>query len=54
LAHFSFGIFETVLNRSKDERTILQAIKRRKAKWIGHILARNSLLRNVIEGKREG
>jgi hypothetical protein len=29
-------------------------IKRRNAKWIGHILRRNCLLKHVIEGKVEG
>jgi len=28
----------------KEERNILQIIKRRKAKWIGHMLHRNCLL----------
>jgi hypothetical protein len=32
----------------------LHTIKRRKANWIGHILRRNSLLKQVIEGKLEG
>jgi len=35
-------------------RNILQAIKRRKANWIGHILHWNCLLKHVIEGKTEG
>jgi hypothetical protein len=38
----------------KEERNILHTIKRRKAKWIGHILRRNCLLKHVIEGKLEG
>jgi hypothetical protein len=45
---------EEVLNRVKEERTILHTIKRRKATWIGHILRRNCLLKRVIEGKLEG
>jgi hypothetical protein len=36
------------------ERTILHAIKRRKATWIGHILHRNCLVKHVIEGKIGG
>jgi hypothetical protein len=43
-----------VLHRVKEERNILQKIKRRKANWIGHILHRNCLLKHVIEGKIEG
>jgi hypothetical protein len=38
----------------KEERNIVQTIKRRKANWIGHILCRNCLLKHVIEGKLEG
>jgi len=43
-----------VLQRVKEERNVLQTIKRRKANWNGHILPRNCLLKNVIEGKIEG
>ena len=35
---------EKMLQRFKEERNILQTIKRRKANWIGHILCRNCLL----------
>jgi hypothetical protein len=45
---------EEVLHRVKEERNIVQTIKRRKANWIGHILRRNCLLKHVIEGKLEG
>jgi len=43
-----------VLHRVKEERKILHTIKRRKDNWIGHILHRDYLLRQVIEGKTEG
>jgi hypothetical protein len=43
---------EEVLHRVK-ERNIVHTIKRRKANWIGHILRRNCLLKQVIEGKLE-
>jgi hypothetical protein len=43
-----------VLHRVKEERNILHTIKRRKANWIGYILRRNCLIKNVIEGKLEG
>jgi hypothetical protein len=43
-----------VLCRVKDERNIIQTVNRRKADWIGHILCRNCLLEQVIEGKIEG
>jgi hypothetical protein len=45
---------EEVLYRVKEERNILNTIKRREANLIGHILRRNSLLKHVIEGKLEG
>jgi hypothetical protein len=45
---------EEVLHRVKEERNILNTIKRRKANWIGHILRRNCLLKHVIGGKLEG
>jgi hypothetical protein len=32
----------------------LLTIKRRKVNWIGHILRRNCMLRQVIDGKIEG
>jgi len=40
---------EKVLQRVKEEQNILQAIKRWKAIWIGHILGRNCLLEHVIQ-----
>jgi hypothetical protein len=42
-----------VLQRFKEERNILQAVQRRKATRIGHILCSNCLLKHVIEGKIE-
>jgi hypothetical protein len=44
---------EKVLVRGKDYRNILNAIKRRKANCIGHILRRNCLLKHIIEDKIE-
>jgi hypothetical protein len=35
-------------------RCILHEIIKRKANWIGHILRRNCLLKEVIEGKIKG
>ena len=35
-------------------RNILHAITKWKANWIGHILRRNCLLKQVIEGKIKG
>ena len=45
---------EEVLRRVKNEGNTLQTIKRRNAKWVGHMLRRNYLLRHVIEGKING
>jgi hypothetical protein len=45
---------EEVLHRVKEERNILQTIKRRKVNWIGHISRRNCILKHMIEGKLEG
>jgi hypothetical protein len=46
---------EEVLLRIKEQRNILHEISKRKANCFGHILRRNCLLRQVIEGKiKEG
>jgi len=45
---------EEVLLRVNEQRNILLEIRKRKANWIGHILRRNCLLKQVIEGKIEG
>jgi hypothetical protein len=39
--------------RVKEERNILQKIKRKKVSWIVHILHRNCLRKHVTEGKIE-
>ena len=43
-----------VLHSDKEEGKILQTIKGRKVNWIGHILCRNCILIDVMEGKIEG
>ena len=45
---------EEVLLRVNEQRNILHEIRKRKANWIGHILLRNCLLKQVIEGKIKG
>ena len=45
---------EEVLLRVIEQRNILQEIRKRKANWIGHILRRSCLLKQVIEGKMKG
>jgi hypothetical protein len=37
-----------------EQRNILHEIRKRKANWIGHILRRNCLLKEVIEGNIKG
>jgi hypothetical protein len=37
-----------------EQRNIPHDIRKRKANWIGHILSRNCLLKQVIEGKIKG
>ena len=45
---------EDVLLRVNEQRNILHEIRKRKANWIGHILRRKCLLKQVIEGKIKG
>jgi hypothetical protein len=43
-----------VLQRVKEDRNILHTINRKKRNWVGQVLPRNGLLKQVIEEKREG
>ena len=43
-----------ILHRVKEERDIVQTIKRREGNWIGHIFCRNCHRKHVIEGKIDG
>jgi hypothetical protein len=45
---------EEVLLGVNEQRNILREIRKRKANWIGRILRRNCLLKEVIEGKIKG
>jgi hypothetical protein len=45
---------EDVLLGVKEQRNILQEIRKRKANWIGHILQINCLLQRVTKGKIQG
>ena len=40
--------------RVNEQRNILREIRKQKANWIGHILHRNCLLKQVIEGEIQG
>ena len=52
--YISFVRNEEVLLTVNEQRHILHEIRKRKANWIGHILRRNCLLKQVIEGKIKG
>ena len=45
---------EEVLLRVNEQMNILREIRKRKANWIDHILRRNCLLKQVIEGQIKG
>jgi hypothetical protein len=45
---------EEVLLRVKEQGNVVHDISKRNGNWIGHILRRNCLLRQVIEGKIKG
>ena len=45
---------EEVLLTVNEQGNILHEIRKQKANWIGHILRRNCLLKQVIEGKIKG
>ena len=45
---------EEVLLRDNEQRNILHKIRKRKVNWIGHILRRNCLIQQVIDGKIKG
>jgi hypothetical protein len=45
---------EEVLLTVNEQRNILHEIRKLKSNWIGHILRRNCLLKQVIEGKIKG
>jgi hypothetical protein len=45
---------EEILLKSQGTKEYLHEISKRKANWIGHILRRNCVLQQVIEGKIKG
>ena len=45
---------EDVLLRVNEQRNIIHEMRKWKANWIGHILRRNCLLKQVIKGKTKG
>jgi hypothetical protein len=51
---WTYRVRNEVFHIVSEQRNILRTIKRIKANWIGHILRRNCLLKDVIEGRLEG
>ena len=45
---------EEVLNLVGEKMCLVEAIRKRKKSWIGHILRGDGLLREVMEGRMEG
>jgi len=45
---------EGVLLSVNEQRNILHEIRKRKANWTGHILRRNCLVKQIVEGKIKG
>jgi hypothetical protein len=45
---------EEVLLRVSEQQNILHELRKRNANWIGHILRRNCILKEVIKGKIKG
>jgi len=42
---------EEVLKRVNEIKTMLDTVRKRKHIWLGHVLKRESLLRDIIEGR---
>jgi hypothetical protein len=45
---------EEVLKRIGIERQLMDTIRNRKRKWIGHVIREEGLLKEIIEGRMEG
>ena len=45
---------EVVLGRVGVERELINTLRSRKKRWIGHVLRGDGLLKEVIEGRMEG
>jgi len=43
-----------VMSRVMEDRCIVNTIKQRKYKWLGHVLCHDVLLRDVLEGRMLG
>ena len=45
---------DEVIRRINVQRQLMDTIWQRKKKWIGHILRREGLMRDALEGRMEG
>ena len=45
---------DEVLKRVEESRTLLETIRKRQQKWIGHILRGNSMMTTILEGQMKG
>jgi len=43
-----------VLNLVKEKKSFLADIRKRKRRWVGHILRHENMLRTVLEGRMKG
>jgi len=43
-----------VLSRVTEDRCIINTIKQRKRKWLGHVLCHDVLLRDILKGRMLG
>ena len=45
---------EQVLHDVDEKRSLLEEVLKRKKNWIGHVVRREGLLKQVMEGRMEG
>jgi len=45
---------DEVLERVQENRQLINLIKERQAKWIGHVMISDTLLKDILEGKTKG
>jgi len=45
---------DEVLERVQEKRQLINLIKERQAKWIGHVMRSDTLLKDILEGRTKG
>ena len=45
---------DEVLERVQENRQLINLIKERQAKWIGHVMRSDTLLKDILEGRTKG